>query len=244
MSTGFSLMVGGKWVDLPDVQAGVPVSTERAESAFVSLLGARTIYRAPRASRSWDVRYVWDSPTTVALLAHAASGLAGDVWLLDHAAARTNMLKPHQAVGPHTGPTISVDGISMGLLPLGTAEVPVRQGVAYRLSGWTAATEGQLIGTCLVDAVATNIYAPPGAGPRPWSTSRTPAVDGPMTIIAADDQVTALRLVEEPVNHAAFMPGVGTPCRVSVADPAQTMQMLLAGEAPRSDWAITLREVG
>lgn len=132
-----------------------------------------------------------------------------------------------------------------------TFSATMRGGQAYTLTGFTDAASGaqiltytyRTLGGLLLSAA---VNAPAGTGPRPFTGGFTPAADtifaGVVTASTAG-KVAGLRLVEGAAT-GVWVPGQKTPCRVSVVDPEQTLNFLLDGQQGRSDYRITVKEVG
>lgn len=172
----YLLNIAGKWLELPELQAGHKIVTVRPSSESVSLGGVVRTQRARSAARSWGFDFVQESPEAVRWLTLAAQGLVGDVFLYDRAAAQVNMFDPRDCIGRDVlQPTILVNGlVPMRTFAAGyTLAMSLRAGVQYHLSGTTSHTAGATIGTYNIGAGAVNIVAPAGTGARRWSTSFT-----------------------------------------------------------------------
>lgn len=243
----FYLQIGGVWVHLDGVSPVVPITSDRPSSEFVSLGGVRRTQRAASAPRTWAIGAEEVDAEFVRWLSLAASGLAGDVWLYDQAAAQANMLNPLDTIGRDTAqPLVTVDSVPLRSFAASyTLTRKVRQGVMYWLGGWSTQTAAATLGTYNLGAGAVNIGAPAGTGSRRFSTSFTPAADATVTIIiTVAAKTSGLRLTEGSVDSLGFLPGENTPCQVSVSDPDRSLSMVYTDRLPQSDYSVVLREVG
>ncbi len=127
-SNGSPFLLGPLGAMLPvDAEPGVAVSAERGTSATIASGGARRVQRSRHAPRTWDVSIVDQTPDVVALLELAAQGALGDVWLLDRAAARANMLWPWQVASEiPTRPRLTCAGFPLRSLTQGPTYTIVR----------------------------------------------------------------------------------------------------------------------
>jgi hypothetical protein len=248
-----SLWVGplGAMQQLDGVQAGRSVQAERPSSDLLTLGGARFVQVARRAPRTWQVSLSsWSSPVAAKWLTAAAQGLLGEVWLLDEASARANMLPPEFTAG-RSGTQITVDGVPLYPLPAATVViVPLRSGIQYRLTGVTTAAAAAVLGTTkLGAAAAVNVVAPAGVGARTFTATLVPGSDLLLTITVSSALVTGLRLAQAITGStyadtSGWLPGEGTPCKVQVVDPGRTVQLITTTGHAVSDYTVTLREVG
>ncbi|MCR6706545.1 MAG: hypothetical protein NVV66_18280 [Cellulomonas sp.] len=259
MKSGLWLGPYGGMVELDGVQAAVPVSQARPTREVVSLAGSRFVQRARRGPREWALTFApWGAPGLIAVLQAAAQGIVnGDVWFLDEAAARVNMLPP-EFTAPRTmsstaGSIDSLTGLpSLANVTTGQVVVmPLRGGVNYRLTGITTSTSGTTIGTTKLGAAsAVNVVAPAGSGARWWSTTLAPGSATELTVTISVSTVRNLRLVQAVTGTTyadaatVWLPGQGTPCKVQVVDPERTLQQILTSGHGRQDATVTLREVG
>jgi hypothetical protein len=267
VSSAFMLGPLGAMVEVPGVQRGAARATTRAGSELVTLGGVRYVQRAGRVQRAWTLQVSpWTTPETVRWLQAAAQGLLGDLWLLDVASARANMLPSWATAGrPGTGGTPLVvgfaTGVSLAPLPVGqTVTVPIVASQRwYRLTGRTSATAGDTIMTTSMGGLDVDVVAPAGVGTRDFELVRQAVYAGalPTTYTAevVSPYVTALRLamdaryvvIDEPefADAGGWLPGEDTPCRVVVDDVGRALQSLLTTGHGRSDYdPILLREVG
>lgn len=259
MKSGLWLGPYAGMVELDGVQAAVSVSHARPSRETVALTGSRFVQQASRSPREWSITLSPSgSPALVALLQMAAQGIVnGDLWFLDEAAARVNMLPP-EFTAPRTmsstaGSVDSLTGLpTVANVPSGqVVVVPLRGGVNYRLSGITTSASGATIGTTkLGAAAAVNIVAPASSGSRWWSTTLAPASAATLTVTISVSTVRNLRLVQAASGTTyadaatTWLPGQGTPCKVQVVDPERTLQQLLTAGHASQDATVTIREVG
>lgn len=127
-----------------------------------------------------------------------------------------------------------------------TFSAVVRGDHVYRLTGFTDVAAGAPILTYNVGAGAATVNAPAGVGSRPFTATFTPAADAALAgVVTASTtgKVAGLRLVEGDAT-SAWVPGQKSPCRVSISDPDQTLNFLDDGEQGRSDYRVTIQEVG
>ncbi|AEI11810.1 hypothetical protein [Cellulomonas gilvus] len=250
-TSGFRFGSASNMIALPEVQAGVSVSSERPSRDIVMLSGSRYVQTAKRAARTWEVALSpWSPPSVVGTLTVAAQGLLDEAWLLDEAGARANMLAPEFTAGV-VGEWVQVSGYpDFKELPTPTAfTVYCRSGVRYRLTGVTKAAAGAVLGTTRTDyGSPVNIVAPAGTGARPFTVSLAPTYPQ-VEIAITSGLVAGLRLAQAVsgttfADTGGFLPGQGTPCRVQVVDPARVLQMLPLLGHGLSDYTVTLREVG
>jgi hypothetical protein len=255
----FLLGQKGALATIPGVQRSVTVASERPSREDVTLDGTRVVQMGPRAPRSWSIALSpWTTPTTVARLEAAAQGLLGEVWLLDVAAARANMLPPEATAGT-SGTLIAVPGFG-AMFPVPSSTVitlPVLPSTNYRLSAYSSVASALTLATIrtytAADAlVATTLWqSVAGTGVRDHpKTLLTGATVAYLTISvdAGANPATALRVAQAVTgttyaDAGGFLPGRGTPCRVRVVDPQQVLQQVVSGHG-RSDFTVELREVG
>lgn len=246
--SGFLFGPLGGMVPLVRVRPDVQVEVERGGSEFVSSGGVRYVQRARYAPRRWTLDWGWKDATVVRSLTAAAQGILRDCWLYDVAAARENMVAAHLTTG--TGLKVNVDGLALGSVPRGhQVSVPLLANRMYAVSVWSAAAAGTNVAHYdLGSFQGWQVTAPPGAGPRQAVAFLTPTADVVLTLYVpgtagvADTGVSGIRVHEGPPDGAWF-PGMGTPCKVSVADPGRTLQLVTANES-RSAFNVTLSEVG
>lgn len=244
--TGQPFLLGplGAAVEL-DTVPEASVSSARATSDLVTMSGARYVQRSRFAPREWSLTLSpWSDPRVVRVVQAAAQGVLGDVWLWDLAACRVNMLSPHVAAG-RGGVPLLVDGVP--LFPVsGGQHVPVRAFTSVTVSFWTDEAEGTPVLSWAWGAGAdTSVVAPDGAGPRRGAVTLTPTVDTYLVLEVEDGAaVTGLRVFEGQDDFTGWLPGQGSPCRVVVVDPEQTMHRFPVGGHGLSDWTVTVREVG
>lgn len=224
------------------VSAGVSVETARSLSELVTSGGVRYAQRGRRAPRTWQLGRMYEGPEWAALLSDAAHGLLPQCWLYDVAAARENMLPAEKSAG--TGALVVVDGRPMGSLPAGhSATVPVLAGRSYTVSLWSAAAAGATVASVApVSGAALSVTAPPGTGPRSCARSFTPLTDGSVTVTVSASGASGLRL-HEGGPDGRFYSGYGTPCKVSVQDPARTLELVVDRDT-KSAYQVTILEVG
>lgn len=216
------------------VSAGVPVQAGRGFSEFVSSGGVRYVQQGRTAPRTWTVGRQWQEPRWVKLLSMAAHGMITDCWLYDVAAARENMLPATSSFG--TGAPVPVEGINMGTLPAGhQVQVPVLAGRLYTVSGWTLNAGTVLTASC--SGVNITVEAVAGLA----EASFTPTSDSILTVIVPQSGLSGLR-VHDGAPDGRFMPGHGTPCKVAVQDPAQTLRLVT--DSTYADYEATIYEVG
>lgn len=259
MKSGLWLGPYAGMVELDGVQAAVAVTQERPTRDLMSLAGSRFVQQARRAPRQWSLSFTpWGAPQLVALVQLAAQGLInGDVWFLDEAAARVNMLPPEftaaRTVASTAGSVDSLTGLpSLANVTTGQVVVmPLRGGVNYRLTGITTSTSGTTIGTTKLGAAsAVNIVAPAGSGARWWSTTLAPGSATELTVTISVSTVRSLRLVQAVTGTTfadaatTWLPGQGTPCKVQIVDPDRTLQQILSTGHARQDASVVVREVG
>lgn len=249
LDTAFYLGIADEWIALPDVVGGIPFTRNRPSKTFQSLGGNFYNQRAAKAPGQWVLSHQYADAATVRWLQHAASGLAGEVWLYDVTQAQTNMLDPRDVVGRVAGaPTLDVEGVPFPALATGdTFTRRLRAGVGYWFGGYTSAASGVTIMTYDLGSGPVDVVAPTDTGSRPFSTTFTPSDDVTVTFVVASGgggKVTVLRLTEGSVDTVGFMPGENTPCRVSVADPSRTLNYAYADKPAEADYTVTLNEVG
>ena len=225
-----------------EVSAGVSVSASRGQSELITSGGVRYVQRGRSAPRTWTVGRLWQEPGWARLLSAATHGLLDECWLYDVAAARENMVPAPLAVG--TGIKLPTDGIPLGSHAAGhSVTVPVLAGRLYTVSAWAGGSSGVNVMSFKLGSSATEyVKSPPGTGHRQATgTIRTPA-DGLLTVTLLAIGMTGLRVHDGPPD-GRFYAGYGTPCKVAIQDPEQTLQ-LVSGDTTRSDYQVTLMEVG
>lgn len=217
-----------------EVSKNLPISTQRGSSELITSGGVRYVQQGRRAPRSWVFSHNWQEPRWAKLLSLAAHGMLTDCWLYDVAAARENMLPATSSLG--TGAPVPVEGISMGTLPAGhQVQVPVLAGRLYTVSGWTLNAGTVLTASC--SGVNITVEAVAGLA----EASFTPTSDSILTVIVPQSGLSGLR-VHDGAPDGRFMPGHGTPCKVAVQDPAQTLRLVT--DRTYSDYEVTIYEVG
>ncbi|KMM44855.1 hypothetical protein CWIS_13555 [Cellulomonas sp. A375-1] len=238
------------------LQAGsLAVSGQRASREIVTMGSVRKVQRAARSLRSWSLAFSpWTEPDTVALLEAAAQGILADLWLYDIAAAQANMLPPEYTCG--AGAAVAV-GSPYGTLKAHTGSrvvtVPVRPSTTYRFSSVCATTSGST--TLISVAFRTAAGVATGSGVT-VSTSAQSA-----TVTTSSTAAYAILTISSTLPHAGtrmaqatsgttfadaggFLPGQGSPTRVSITDPERVLQHLRAGAHGRSAYTFTALEVG
>lgn len=241
----FWLRLFGSWVHLEGVTPGVALSPDRPRSELVTSDGFRYAQQAPRAAREWSLAWRHATPAAISALSVAAEA-PGDVWLLDTAAAVSNMLDPRACYG-HSAAAGVIDcgGVPLRAISAGAVVTSVVRGsVTSRLSLWTTAVAGAVVGSFTAPGVtSTNLTAPAGTGSRRVEAVFAPAADGLLSVAVASAVVSGLQLVEgDPAP--SWMAGQRTPCKVSASDAERTLNLLPSGGQGRSDYSLTLREVG
>lgn len=217
------------------VSAGVTPETARGTSEFVSSGGVRYVQRGRAAPRTWAVGRLHQGPDWARILGMAAHGVLPQCWLYDVAAARENMLPASMSAG--SGSIVPVGGLPLGAITIGSvAQIPVLAGRLYSVSAWRAA-DGPMLTYRVGEEQAISVSAVRGSGVH----SFVPKVDAVVVVTVTGSGVSGLRF-QEGSWDGAFYAGHGTPCRVSVADPARTLQVVT--DKVRSDYAVTLMEVG
>lgn len=181
------------------------------------------------------------------MLTLAAHGVGGDMWLYDRATARQNMLPAHEAVGD--GNPVKVDGLPMGAVSWVSTSVGVIAGRTYTLSAQetSAPTSAYILGTwkTAVGATVGSTFQINGSlGDDPAvATAVAPAGSATLSLSRGSGPWAGVRVHEgEPDGGAVYLTE-GTPCRVAVADPQRTYQMV-TDDRTEIDYEITLMEVG
>ena len=241
------LGLGGVWVNLDGIDPGIKYAANRPSSEAIYLGGKRRRQRAARAARTWELQLATHTEDSIQFLAYAASGLAGEVWLYDQAAAQINMLDPRDCVGRDaTQPTVLVGIVPMPTFADGYAITrKLREGVAYWLGGWSSHTAAAEVATYDIGDGPVSVIMPAGTGPRAFSTSFTPDADVDLELVVTEPGVTSgLRLTEGGTDQFSFALGKNTPCRVSIDDPTEVLQWVLEDGRPLSDFTVTIAEVG
>lgn len=239
----FSLRINGTWVRLEGVTPGAGRTVERARSEFETVDGHRYAQQAPRGNREWSLDWRYASPAAVAAVAVAAEA-PGDVWLHDASAAAANMLDLRDCYGhAPAAPLVNCSGIPLRMIQAATTiTTPVRGGVAYSIGGWSTRAVGVQLATCIFPGGSTFLNS---AGPtaRAWSFF-TPAIDGDLQVVLSGSgwAATGLQLVEGALPPT-WLAGERAVCKVAVADPGRTLQLVRGGRG-LSDYSMTLREVG
>lgn len=259
--------------DIPSPRPNVAVDAMRGSSEFITLGGVQHVQVAPRAPRSWLLSLPLLTPAQVGYLVACAQGaVPGPLYLHTQDAARSNMLAPHIAapgaggdtsLGPVSMTRVIVGGVPMLGASAGTAAgpwsrtVPVRPGVLMGLSAHVAAASSLASGTAVLEWRTVNVFGTQasagtvpmlaaGASGRAATTfTPSPTAAGVQVRISpivggVSRAVAGLRLTEGAHDHT-WQPGVGG-AQVSVGDPAQIL--LVVDQTIRSDYAVTLREVG
>lgn len=242
------------------------VSVERGGASFVTLGGRRVVQRSARVAREWEQSWRLVPPADVAYLAACAEGaIPGPLYLHTQDAALTNLL-PSDVAAPCRMGTVALGsvagvvavGMSGGAVPSSgvvqqaavgawSATIPVRQ-VSHALSAWASAAGPALTWRAVTAAgaqVATGtLTAAAVSGGFRAATTFTPgatAVGVQVRTPAGSLVVGGLRLTEG-AHDPVWLPGEGVP-QVVVDDPSRTLQLATATEV-RSDYTITIREVG
>lgn len=249
----YSLRINGVWVNLEGVVPGSSRTTTRPRSELVTVDGYQWAQQAPRGPREWSLSLTYAPAAVVAALALAAEA-PGEVWLHDDAAARANMLHPADCYGTDPAePVLDCGGVPLRALTVGVeVAAPVRGGTVTRLSCWTDADPGEdLVDVTFPgdgDPDEVTLSAPAGFGPRRAEVAFSAVSDGTVTVTPlAGVAVTGLALTEGPGTDR-WLAGERTPCRVAVLDHDRVLNLLPTRNgdplASRSDYAVTVREVG
>lgn len=217
------------------VSKGVTTETGRGSSEFVSSGGVRYVQRGRAAPRTWTVGRVYQGPGWARLFSMDAHGVLGQCWLYDVAEARENMVPANLSAG--TGAPVPVDGLLLGALSPGqVVYLPVLAGRLYSVSAWRVA-DGPMLTYQLGSAPKVFISSFGGSG----GASFTAQEGTILTLVITGAGVSGLRAVDGDWD-GSYQSGHGTPCKVSVQDPARTLQLVT--EQTRSDYTVTLLEVG
>jgi len=265
---------GGALVPITGAQAGLSVSPARPSEDFVSALGVRSAFSAPRAPRTWSITLSpWSDPSLVSVLRMAAAGalrygLLGGPSLYAADAAAVNMLPDYIAdpsipLGEWGAASGTVNapiayGVSMALPAYGSTGavvwsryLPILPGTLYTLSAITAGAgtlySVEIRNAAMSSVLTTALTSPASAGaPRALSTSFTTPADGAWLRIA----------------RGATMPASTGPRLVEGAgadywywQPGQGVPLVqvldpqyviqsTAGGKVRADFTVTLQEVG
>lgn len=242
MGSPFLLQIGGVWCAAEGVQPGVSVAADRARSSITTVGGVRHSQRARRAPRTWTWELPQADAQTLRLLEVAAEST--DVMLLDTSSAAVNMLRLADSFGAQANAVGLVQGVPVRMLDSGaTFSVTVRSGVPVQVSCWTSATAGATAMSVVRPGGTTTVVAPAGAGLRQATATFTPTANGTAVATVPNALTCAPQVTEGASVPAIWAPGQGTPCRVSVADPARTLQRLTAG-VMYAGATVTLEEVG
>lgn len=217
------------------VSPSVQVSNQRSLKEGVSTGGVRWAQRARRNPRSWAVSRPWQDKGFIRRLAVAAHGLGGDVWLYDRACAQQNLLPARLSAG--LGAAVTVAGMSLGAVTWTSCTARVLAGRVYTISAWAAS--GSPLSYTLPGGSLT---AMPTVVSRLSVVTFTPTVDGVVTLSRTTQVVSGVR-IHEGIPDGTFYATEGTPCRVAVADPDRTYQ-LVTDTQTRTDYQVTLLEVG
>lgn len=238
----FSLRLNGVWLPLEGVTPGVGTSTARPTSDLVTVDGVRFVQRARRGPREWSLDFTYAPAAAVTALRVACE--VDDVWFSDASAASANMLTPRDCHGTDaTADVLDCGSIPLRVLPVGHgASVEVRSGVLYRLGYFTASAAGVDVGDVAFPGGTVALDASSGTAPPRRDVSFTPTSNGTATVTVSSNDVSGLQVTEGALP-AAWVPGERVPCRVAVVDPERTLNMLHGG-AYRSDFSVTVREVG
>lgn len=108
------------------IQPGASVAAARPESERQTPSGARYLRRGRHAPRTWSWELKpWSTPDEVRVLKAAADGSLGDLWLFNAAAARANILHPHQTHGTAAQgySRVDCDGLALRSLTPGSANL-------------------------------------------------------------------------------------------------------------------------
>lgn len=239
----YSLRINGEWVVLGGVVPGSARTIERPRSELVTVDGLRYAQQAPRGAREWSLSLVYAGPAAIAALALAAEA-PGAVWLHDDAAARANMLHSPDCYGHDTAAAVlDCGGVPLRALDVGVDVFgTVRGGVTTRLSCWTTEDEDVPIVDLTYPGGSVTVLAPAGVGSRRAEAVFVASADGsvrstPMAV------VSGLQVTEGP-GSVMWLAGERSPCPVMVLDPDRVLNLLPSGKPMRSDYSVTLREVG
>lgn len=251
-TSAHAIQVNGKWFDIEEVQAGVPIKTTRTVSGFTSVDGYEHRYQSPTSMRQWTLTFPANStPDVVSMLQLAANGKGGSVRFFDYTEASVNMFDPTKTTGPDTGTMLNV-GAALIPLPSVTNGVAytvtnlLRAGKIVTLSLWSTAAAAAVIGTYNIGAGNVNIVAPAGSGSRLMSVSFTPATEQTLTVtIASTTVATALRLIEgTAADSGTWLDGRSMPCAVSVRDPDRSLNIAgTSGAHAQSAFSVVIEEV-
>lgn len=251
----FWIQLNGIWVHLDGVEPGVDTTPNRASSDFTSVDGVRWVQKAMRGPRDWSLSYKYATPEAIAALTVAVD-IASDVLLLDSTLAQANMLTPADCYGTgQTAAVVDCGGVPLRALDLTsgkTVTASVRSGVTYYARLW-GGTEGAAIGSVAYPGGTQALVASPlwpDTWPDIWPSTGslapfTPTSDGTAMITLAAGTVGASGLMltqDVPADH--FMAGTSMPCRVSVDDPARTVNFAWPTQYAWSDYTVSVREVG
>lgn len=238
----FRLRLNDAWLPLEGVTPGVQTATARPSSELVTVDGRRFVQRAPRGPREWTLDFTYAPAAAVTALRVACE--VDEVWLSDSASASANLFDPRDTHGTDLeAAVIDCGGVPLRVLPdEHVATVAVRGGVQLRLGYYTSSGAGVEVGSAVFPGGSVDLDASAGSAPPRRDVTFTPASDGDLVLTLSTATVTGLQLTEGALP-SAWVPGERMPCKVSVVDPERTMTMLHGG-AWRSDFSVTVREVG
>ena len=242
MVAAFSFGPLGDMAALKVAPAAV-VGNARQVQETITSRGVRWAQRARRNPRTWQFFRPWQDPIFIQVLALAAYGVGGETYLYDRACARQNMLPARYSTG--TGSLVPVRSVMpvgktslMGAVTWQSVSVPLLGGRTYTISGWTTSTESPLAASWPGQDQVQLLPLPVEGF---TTLTITPQADGMLTLGRLHD-ISAVR-VHEGIPDGRFFLTEGTPCRVAVADPERTYQLVTDTET-RMDFSVTLYEVG
>jgi hypothetical protein len=249
------LLINGAWVHLEGVTPGVEIARNRATSELITVDGYRYWQQAPRGPRDWTLNYQWATPVAAAVL-EAAAEQGGELWLLDQTKSIGNMLPPDACFGyDPAAAVIDCGGVPLRALDLTSAHVvatKVRAGVTYYVHAWSASGSAATLGTVAYpggSAALTTADRFPAEYEADFPleevlVSFTPTADGDATItLTAGGPATSGLMLTEGLEPDRFVHGSGSPCKVAVADPSQTVNRAWPDRLPWSDYAVVVKEV-
>lgn len=239
------LRINGVWLHLDGVRPGSSRSTVRASSDFKSVDGHLYVQQAPRGSREWSLDWEYASPGSVAAIALAAEA-PGEVLLFDVASASVNCLAPRDCYGHDpAAPVLDFSGsLPLRAMAAGVSvSTLVRGGAPYSFGVWSSRAVG--VEVCALDFPGgTETVLSAGVGLRSTATVIADA-DGDLEVTMSGTgwAGTGLQLVEGDLPQV-WLPGDRTPCPIAVGDPDRVLTLLRSGTTGRSDYTVSLREVG
>lgn len=235
----FFLQVHGEWLHLQGVSTGSGLDLERPSDELTSTDGVVTRQQAVRPRRTWELEMTYATGVSIAVLRHAVD--VSDVWLLDRDLATQNMLEPRACYG--AGSNLLAGGIPLPRFTEATSTMTLlRRGVASYAALWTDAPEGTVVGTATYPGGTQQLLAPAGTTAQRAVVEFTPDADGAL-LLEAVAGTTGLQVTEDWLPDE-WLPGQRIPVQVAVTDPARTLRLLGQHRHGRSDYGVTLREVG